>query len=511
MNLLIKGVQIVDGYGGAPYKADVLIQKNIISAIGDLKHKKADETIDGLGNYLTPGFIDIDTDSDHYLHLFTNPSQSDFTNQGVTTIIGGHCGMSLAPLLYGNLESLGSFADVNKANVNWYTIAELLNSLKRVPLGVNFGTLVGHKTVRDALTRGEHRELTEKEFKIFENIIWRAMEDGAFGFSTGLGYIHGQYASEKEVKGLVSTLKGRGGIYATHLRSQTSELLRSVEETVRVANYTEVKTVISHLRPLVGYEEQFRKALEYIKENTPKESLFFDIYPHDTSIYPIYMLLPRWAQLDSATAMLEELRNPDAVSRIKKDLAGTAGKLSNVQIASAPRNSYLVGRTVLEAAKDLEASPIDTLITIMNMTNLKATVFLRDINFDVLTKALVDERALIASNGNSPAPGEFLKHERSTNTFPKFLELVLSKKLMTLEAAIKKITYDPARCFGIKGRGVIEEGRVADMALLDKDDWKVREVILGGRLSLGGKGGSSNNASLPPKEPIRGAILRHTA
>ena len=499
MNLLIKGVQIVDGYGGAPYKADVLVQKNIISAIGDLKHKKADQTIDGLGNYLAPGFIDIDTDSDHYLHLFTNPSQIDFVNQGVTTIVGGHCGMSLAPLLYGNLESLGGFADVNKVNVNWHTVREFLDSLKRIPLGVNFGTLVGHKTIRDALTRGEYRELTEKELKVFENIIWRAMEDGAFGFSTGLGYVHGQYASEKEVKGLVSTLKGRGGIYATHLRSQTSELLRSVEETVRVANYTEVKTVISHLRPLVGYEEQFEESLTYIKENTPKESLFFDIYPHDTSIYPIYVLLPRWAQLDSVTAMFEELRNPDTVGRIKKDLAGTAEKLGGVQITSAPRNSYLVGRTVLQAAKDLEAPLIDTLITIMSVTNLKATVFLKDINFDVLIKALADERALIASNGNSPAPGEFLKHERSTNTFPKFLELVLGKKLMTIEAAIKKITYDPARFLGVKDRGVVKEGWIADLVLLNKDNYGIKEVILGGKsLSLG-------------KEPVRGEILRHAA
>lgn len=497
MNLLIKGVQIVDGKGGAPYKADVLVQKNVISAIGALKHKKTDATIDGLDNYLVPGFIDVDTDSDHYLHLFTNPSQRDFINQGVTTILGGHCGMSLAPLLYGNLEALGGFADVDKVNVNWHTVREFLNSLKRISLGVNFGTFVGHKTIRDALTRGEYRELTEKELKVFENVVWRAMEDGAFGFSTGLGYIHGQYASEKEIKRLVSALKGKGAVYATHLRSQTTELLRSVEETVRVANYTEVKTMISHLRPLIGYEDQFEKALEYLKENTPRESLFFDIYPHDASIYPIYALLPRWARLDSAPAMLEELRNPDTVSRIKKDLAGEEEKLGNVQIASAPRNSYLVGRTVLEAAKDLESSPIDALITIMDMTNLKATFFIKDINFDLLVKALADERALIASNGNSPAFGEFLKHERSTNTFPKFLELVLNKKLMTIETAIKKITYDPARYFGLKNRGVIEEGRIADLVMLGKDDYKIKEVILGGKSVLEGK------------EQAKGEILKH--
>lgn len=497
MNLLIKGVQIIDGKGNTPYKADVLVQKNIISAIGDLKHKKTDETIDGLNNYLTPGFIDIDTDSDHYLHLFSNPSQADFTNQGVTTILGGHCGMSLAPLLYGNLESLGILAELNNVNVNWHTVSEFLDSLKRISLGVNFGTLIGHRTIRDALTRGEYRELTEKELKVFESVISRAMEDGAFGFSAGLGYIHGQYASEKEVKRLVSVLTRTGGVYSTHLRSQTSDLLRSIEETVRVANYTEVKTLISHFRPLVGYEEQFQEALEYIKDNTPPDRLFFDTYPHDTSIYPIYVLLPRWAQLDSIPAILEELRNPDTVLRIKKDLTGMTGKLSAVQIASAPRNGYLVGRTIEQAAKDLESSIPDTLITIMKTTNLRATVFLKDINFDVLLKTLANERAFIASNGNSPAPGEFLKHERSTNTFPKFLELVLSRKLLTLEAAVRKITYDPARYFGIRDRGTIEEGKVADLVVLDKDNHSVKEVIVSGKAAISGKGAN-----------VRGEVLR---
>lgn len=497
MSLLVKGVQVVDGKGGVPYKADVLIQRNIISAIGDLRHKKADETIDGLNNYLTPGFIDVDTDSDHYLHLFSNPAQTDFVSQGVTTILGGHCGMSLAPLLYGNLESLGILADLNKVNVNWHTVSEFLDSLKRVPLGVNFGTLMGHRTIRDALTRGEYRELTEKELKVFESVISRAMEDGAYGFSTGLGYIHGEYASEKEIKRLVSVLTRTGGVYGTHLRSQTSDLLRSIEETVRVANYTEVKTLISHFRPLVGYEEQFEKALAYIKDNTPKERLYFDIYPHDTSIYPIYVLLPRWAQLDSVPAILEELRNPDAVIRMKKDLTGMAEKLSTIQIASAPRNGYLVGRTIEQAAKDLDSSIADTLITIMKMTNLNATVFLKDINFDILLKALVDERAFVASNGNSPAPGEFLKHERSTNTFPKFLGLVLGKKLMTLEAAIKKITYDPACYFGISDRGTVEEGKVADLVVLDKGNHDVKEVIVGGKPAVNYKGAN-----------VRGEILR---
>jgi N-acyl-D-aspartate/D-glutamate deacylase len=485
MSLLIKGVQIIDGEGKQPFKADVFIQKNLISAIGDLKYKKADETIDGLGNYLTPGFIDIDTDSDHYLHLFSNPRQSDFTAQGVTTIIGGHCGTSLAPLLYGTLESIEGSADVSNVNVNWHTMREFLDSMKRIPLGVNFGTLSGHRTIRDAITRGEQRDLTEQEFKVFEKILEQSIKEGSFGFSTGLGYIHGQYASEKEIKRLVGVLSGTGAVYATHLRNQTDGVLKAIEETVRVSNYNEVKTLISHFRPLLGYEEQFIKALEYIKENTPSGRFYFDIYPHDTSIYPIYKLLPIWVQSDNKTEMLEKLNNPDVSNKIKDELKTFSDKIGEIRIAGAPKNVYLLGRLIREVAKDLEMEIPDALIYIMKITNFKATIFSKDINLELLETLLVNERSFIASNGNSSAPGEFVKHDRSINTFPKFIDLVIDKGIMTLEEAIQKITSTPAKYFSIADRGVIKEGKVADLVILGQNDRKIRETVVAGRTGRG--------------------------
>src|SRR3989338_8464655 len=109
--LLIKNVKIIDGSGKPAYPADVLVNSQKISAIGHFPNKKTEEVIEGLGGYLTPGFIDVNTDADHYLSLFTNPHQEHFLKQGVTTIIGGHCGSSLAPLLYGTLESVRKWAD----------------------------------------------------------------------------------------------------------------------------------------------------------------------------------------------------------------------------------------------------------------------------------------------------------------------------------------------------------------------------------------------------------------
>src|SRR3989344_2580012 len=284
MSLLIKGVQVVDGAGRPPYKADVLIQKNIISAIGNLKRRRARKEIDGLGNYLTPGFIDINTDSDHHLTLFTDPSQSDFTNQGVTTSIGGHCGASLAPLLYGTLESIRKWVDPTEINVNWHTVGELLKTLDKLPLGVNFATLVGHSTIRRALVGESNRRLTQKELAVFQKILEQSLDEGAYGLSTGLGYVHGRLASDRELRALVKVVADAGGVYTTHLRNETDELLESVKETVRVAKSTGAKTIISHLRPLKGSENQFDEALKLLEKSSASASVYFDISPYATSI-----------------------------------------------------------------------------------------------------------------------------------------------------------------------------------------------------------------------------------
>ncbi|MCL4405199.1 MAG: amidohydrolase family protein [Patescibacteria group bacterium] len=487
MSLLIKGVQVVDGEGKPPYLADVLVQKNVIGAIGNFKNKQTDEVIDGLGNYLMPGFIDVDTDSDHYLDIFTHPSQTDFTSQGVTTIIGGHCGSSLAPLLYGTLEGLDKWADPSTINVNWHTMAEFLSSLDKLKLGVNFGSLVGYSTVRRALTGDNERALTHSELAIFKEVVSRALREGAFGLSTGLGYVHGRTAKPEEIKELVSILKNFDAVYATHLRNQTDRLLASVRETIDVASATGVQTLISHLRPLKGYEDQYIKALELIEHSAAQASIFFDVYPHDTSIYSLYSLLPREAQKRSAEATLEHIAKPKNLKTIEKNLAELDP--DNMQIASAPKYDHLVGKTIRNVAEDKGITPAKALLELMRLTSLKATVFYKDVNLDLLTQAMVSDRCFIASNGHSPLPGKFMKHERSTNTFPKFLEMASKLNLMPIEKAVKKITSLPAKYFDLNDRGAIKEGKIADLALVGKDDLKVKEVVVGGER--------------------RGAILRH--
>ncbi len=488
MSLLIKEVQIVDGEGLAPYKADVLVQKNLISAIGNLKGKDADLVIDGLGNYLTPGFIDVNATSDHYLTLFTNPRQTDFTAQGVTTILGGHCGSSLAPLLYGTLESIRKWADPHSINVNWHTTREFLSSLDKLPLGVNFGTLAGHGTVKRALVGDEDRDLTLKELWVFKKVLSRALDEGAFGLSTGLEYLHSRSTSIREIRELVGLLKKVHGIYTTHLRSETEGILGSIEETLKIAKDTGIKTVVSHFRPINGFENQFSQALEVIKNNSATANLHFDVYPYDTSVLPIYMILPKWVQEENLEKTLENLRHKENVKKIVKELKDLNPE--DLKIATADKADYFIGKTLSQIIAGTDLSPAEGLLKVMAITKMKATVFYRNINSEMLLQTMKEDRAFISSNGNSlPDTPKCLKHDRSTNTFPKFLEIVMGNKLFPIETAVKKITSVPASFLDLKGRGVVKEGKVADLVLLGKTDYQVKETVLGGkRMELGGRG-----------------------
>lgn len=483
MSLLIKNVQVVDGEGGEPYPADVFIQKNLISGIGDFRNLMADEVIDGAGNYLVPGFIDVDTSSDQYLALITNPGQSDFPKQGVTTIIGGHCGSSLAPLLYGTLESIRKWTDTTQINVNWHTLGEFMGVLGGMKLGVNFGTLIGHATVRRSLNGGALGALTTSEMKVFEKILRKAFDEGAFGLSTGLGYAHGRQTPYAELDELALLVAEYNGIYSTHLRSETSGLIGSVEETIKIAANTGAKTLVSHLRPLLGFESQFGEAMNRIIKTAP-ENLRFYVYPFDTSLNPLYTVLPLWAQEKDFESMLAKLRNPENALRIETELKDYP--FDRITIADAPKNENFVGKSVAELADIFGLPPAKAILKFMDITNLRAMIFNKNIDFKNLVPLLADSRAFIASNAASrKSSGTFIAHERSFSTFPKYLEIVLGEKLLTLPQAIRKITADPARYFGIRDRGVIRERNIADLVLLGKDDYKIRQTIVSGETGRG--------------------------
>lgn len=492
--MLIKNVQVIDGLGRPPYKSDVLVSGERIVGIGSFGRESAERVIQGFGAYLTPGFIDVNTDVDHYLALFLEPDQKNFLLQGVTTVFGGMCGVSLAPLIYGSLEAVRWWNNPELVNVNWQTMGEFLSSLKKIRLGVNFGTLAGHYTIRREITL-RPRELGREEMKIFSHLLDRAIKDGAFGMSSGLGYLSGRYITKEEIKSLLPIVKKNNGVYTTHLRSSTTHLTEAVKETIEAASIG-VPTIISHFQPIIGFEKEYKKALSMIEESLSSCHLHFDLFPYDINKLSLPELLPDWLQSDDLSVMLQSLSKLGIIKRVKKNWSNL--NLKEAVIAAAPGREYLVGKSIQAFAENRDLSPEDGLLELIRLTQLQATVFIKNINSDLMRQALLHRQSLIASNAASLSENKSLIHERVKNTFPKFLEI--AAQALPLEEAVEKITSTPARIFGLRNRGVIKEGAIADLVILK--DGRVKDVIIAGRLAV--SDGEYQNI-------LAGRILRHHA
>jgi len=478
---LIRNAEIIDGTGGKPFKGDVLIKKEKISAIGNFPHQQADTIIDARGSTLMPGFIDINTDSDHYLSIFTNPMQGSFLRQGVTTIIGGHCGSSLAPLLYGSLESIRKWGNINAVNVDWHTVKEFLTILTKRGLGVNFGTLMGHSTIRRSLVGEKIRRITKNEIAVFRNILDEGFRDGALGFSTGLGYVHSHETPYTEIKALVENVVKHNGLYATHIRSERDNIETAVAETIKLVKATGANTLISHFRPLKGFEEKFEKSLELIETIGEKYNLHFDGYPSDASMVAIYTLLPRWAKNGGLDVMREQLQDKNIREKILQELPQVSG--DDIIIADAPGQEYLMGKTLGEFAQNQELQLNEALLTILEITKLRAVVLYRNINLDVAIQSLLSPRALIASNSPSIAQSTHtVAHERLLDTFPKYIRTVTGLNFLSYADAVKKITSTPAKKCNISDRGEIKEGKQADITIMK--DGVVTHVFVNGEWVL---------------------------
>ena len=484
MTLLIKNVKIIGSEEKFPERVDVFVLGDKISAIGNFQNKKADTVVDGQGAYLSPGFIDLNTDSDHFLSLFDDPGQEDFLKQGVTTILGGMCGSSLAPLLYGGLESIQKWANTDRTNVNWHRVEEFFSVLTKKPLGVNFATLVGHSTIRRSLVGESIRELTRNELAIFGETLGRALREGAMGLSTGLSYVHSKKTPYPEIKFLNQIVKNYNGLYATHLRNVSEGISESVAETIKVAKETGVKTLITHFIPIAGSEKEYQKALETIESLPADWDFHFDIYPHHTTVRPLYTFLPLWAQNGGQEIMMRNVDEEWLRGRIMKDLPKI--RPDDFIVANVASDNSLAGKSLGEVAKTFGLRDMrETLMKLMLTTGLRATILYKEVNYNLVKQALKSKRALVASNAASfkgSDPRKMFKTKGSLNTFTAFLALVQSENLMPLETAIQKITLEPAKKLNLQGRGLVKEGYFAD--LVGFKDQEVKFTVVNGSLAM---------------------------
>lgn len=473
-DIIIKNGTVIDGTGRERFRADIGIKDDAIYEIGDLSADEGKTVIDAEGKFVTPGFIDVGSHSDTYWTLFSDPSQESLTRQGITTIIGGNCGSSLAPLLnQESIRSIQKWSDVGLANIDWRTMGEFLDRMSIRKIGVNFATLIGHSTLRRSFAHDEARALGEGEQKSITDAIRQSMQEGAFGFSSGLAFTHGRPGSVEELQSYAKIVGEFSGVYTTHLRSEMGVFHDAVREALAVASKTGVQTHISHLKVLGRFHwGMFPEALEEIDEEVRIGSdVTFDVFPYTATGSVLYTLLPEWASRGGKTMMLGRLRDASSRMEIIEDLRRKQLDYSKISISLARSGS---NDTLEEMAEREGIDPEEVILNLLLANEGRVIVFMDLLSEENVRLALKSKHSLIASDGVGYSlahkeTGDRI-HPRSFGAFPRVLgKYVREEALLTWEEAIFKMTGKSARKFNIEKRGELRIGYFADVVVLDPE------------------------------------------
>lgn len=471
LDILIKNGTVVDGTGTPGKKADVAIEKGKIVEIAPKIQSKALETLDATDRLVVPGFIDIQNHSDSYWSIFDSPDQTSLLSQGVTTIVMGNCGASLAPLLSTeSIKTIQKWHNLEGVNINWVSMREFLAYLSKMRIGVNTATLVGHATLRRGIVGDQIRQLDGPELGVVSKALTHALDEGALGLSMGLVYAHEVNSSAAELEMLTKLLKPQNKYLNIHLRSEGSQILESLDEAIELATKVQVPLKISHLK-IRGKKnwhafERMMSKLEVAYHQGLDIS--FDVYPYDTSWSVLYTYLPKWAYEGGRAQILKTINDPTNRRKILDYLRDQGHEFENVVITEAYGNDNFVGKSLRQIGMNQGVSAEEALLNILSATSAQAIIFDHNLSDEHIELLCTSPLSLIATDGAGYSEKhDELVHPRCFGTFPKFLSMVRDKKILKWEAAIRKLTYEPARMLGLKDRGILAPKNVADVVIFD--------------------------------------------
>ena len=429
-DLLIHSGDVIDGTGAARAHVDVAVTGDRIVAVGDHLdlHIDATSKIDASGLVVAPGFIDAHTHDDRA--VLSGPDMTPKVSQGVTSVVTGNCGASLAP--FAGREPPAPMNLLGDAS--WYrfpTMREYMAAVEASPPALNLAPLVGHTALRAAAMDDVYRAATAPEITRMEALLDEALAAGCIGMSTGLAYPPAVEAPTDEVVTLASRLGAHGGIYATHMRDEGAGVLDSVRETLEIGQRAGVPVVISHHK-CSGRESWglSRDTLAAIARARAKQSVNLDVYPYVASST---VLLADWIAGSERVIVTWSEPHPEFMGRDFESI----------------RSGW--GCTVEEAVERL--SPAGGIYFKMDEDDLRRILRFQD--------------AMIGSDG---LPHDTFPHPRLWGTFPRVLgHYCRELGLFALEEAVYRMTGVPARVFGLAGRGTIRAGAIADIVLFDPD------------------------------------------
>lgn len=472
-DIIFKNVRIIDGTSAPWFRADVAVKDGRIRKVGAVKNDCAKVIVDGKDQYLAPGFIDIHAHSDTTLPAY--PQAESRILQGITTEIGGDCGISAAPVS-SDPEKKKQLRDyVGDLDYTWHSVGEYLDMLETRKPSVNFGTAAGHGTIRLAAMGFAARKATETEMDCMRGLLREALADGAFCLSSGLIYPPGCYADTDELARLCEELVPFGAFYETHMRDEGDRVVEAVAEALEIARRSGAPLQIAHHKVTrkSGWQVHCRTTIAMI-EKARREGLDVkcDQYPYSASSTTLDSNISLWAFAGGMEALFDRLRDPKTRARLRQESnASHVGRWGDIYVsyAESAKNAWTIGKNIEEIAAARGVDPADACFDLV----LEERGRVNEVNYGMCEEdieyILRQPYVMIGSDGNAASldyPGQ--PHPRWYGTFPRVIARYCRERgLFPLETAVFKMTGLPASRLGLSGRGLIREGMYADLVLFD--------------------------------------------
>jgi N-acyl-D-amino-acid deacylase len=452
-DLLIKNANIIDGSGGDAYMGDIAINADSIVKIGNLGETTATLIINARGRAVSPGFIDLHSHAER--DVLKRPDAENNIRQGVTTILGGNCG--------------GSPGDVE----------HFFTTLEKNGAALNVGLLIGHNTVRRQVMQRENRHATAQEMQAMQSLVDTAMQDGAYGLSSGLIYIPGNFAPPAELQKLATVAHQYGGFYASHMRSESSGVLQAVQETIDVGAAVGVPIHISHHKTsgLSAWGLSV-KTLEMIDiHRAAGMDITLDQYPYTASNTNLGVLFPQWSLAGGQKAFIQRMQDPQIQQKIRDEVirimaeqrSGT--ELWRIQISSYSGDPSLEGKTFEQVLQQRELE-----LTMENAAQLAIELQLNGggrgiyhtMQQEDVERIMRHPATSVASDGRGVEWQKGSPHPRNYGTYPRVLAFYTREKgVLTLPEAVRKMTSLPASRMNLNDRGLLAKDYKADIVIWD--------------------------------------------
>ncbi len=480
LSTILRGGSVIDGTGAEAVGADVGLRNGKIEVIGDLAGAEAEQDLDVSGLVVAPGFVDVHTHSD--VTTFLPETAEDVklaaVRQGVTAEVVGNCGWTPFPAVPGRRELIRDHVSAvfGEAARTFDTVADYRAAMAERQLPTHLAPLIGHGTIRAAVLGLERVTADTNAVGEMSRVLERALDEGAFGMSSGLVYPPGVYSQTGELLALGAVLEGHDSIYTTHMRNEMELVREAVEEGIAVGRQTGVPVQLSHIK--VAGRERWGTVDRLLEQMDAAVAdgldVRGDVYPYTAGSTLLRAILPPWANEGGVEAMLTRLADPQARRRIAaeyssgipgwQNFAAAAG-WAGIVIASAPARREIEGRSIAELATAAGQEPADVVASLLLELRGDVMVVLHMMSQDDV-RVLLEHPEMLVGSDTLPLPGR--PHPRTAGTFARVLgRYVREQQVADLPAMVRRMTSVPAERFRLGRRGRLTRGYAADLVVFD--------------------------------------------